>query len=310
MFEYPFPFMPPDLSTHGGGIDAAIWWLHILMAILFVGWGAFFICTLVKFREGKNPNANPEGTKSHFSAYHEVVIVVIECVLLFALAIPLWANWVEVGQASHPPGEALEIHVIGQQFQWNVHYPGPDGKFGKLDPKQINAQLNPIGVDPADPNGTDDLIQTQLLIPVDTPILVQVTSMDVIHGFSLPVMRVKQDAVPGMSVPIGFQATMTTKAFREEEYEKDPAKYDQKREEYLAKNQDIAFLIQAAPPPGPVWVPDHQIACAQLCGAQHYKMIGNFYILSKEEFANLKAEGDFGAWTKKFRSGEWSQDER
>ena len=60
MFEYPFPFMPPDLSTHGGEIDAMIWWLHILMAILFVGWGTFFICTLVKFRAGKNTKANPE----------------------------------------------------------------------------------------------------------------------------------------------------------------------------------------------------------------------------------------------------------
>ena len=299
MFEYPFPFMPPDLSTHGGGIDASIWWLHILMAILFVGWGAFFICTLVKFRAGKNPNANPEGTKSHFSAYHEVVIVVIECVLLFALAIPLWANWVEVGQASHPPGEALEIHVIGQQFQWNLHYPGPDGIFGKLDPKQINAQLNPIGVDPADPNGTDDLIQTQLLIPVDTPILVQVTSMDVIHSFSLPVMRVKQDAVPGLSVPIGFEAKMTTMAFKKEEYARNPAKYDELR---AADPRG-----DAAPPAGPWWVPDHQLACAQLCGAQHYKMFGQFYILSKEDFADLKTEADFGAWSRKFRRGQWDQ---
>ena len=128
--------------------------------------------------------------------------MVIECVLLFALAIPLWANWVEVGQASHPPGEAVEVHIIAQQFQWNVHYPGPDGKFGKLNAELIDPQLNPIGWDPADPNSADDLLQSQLLIPVDTPILVKVTSMDVIHGFSLPVMRVKQDAIPGMSVPI------------------------------------------------------------------------------------------------------------
>ncbi len=308
MFEQPFPFMPPDLSTHGGEIDAMIWWLHILMAVLFFGWGAFFIYTLVKFREGKNPKASPEGTKSHFSTYHEVAIVVIECVILFAFAIPLWANWVEVGQASHGPGEALEVHVIGQQFQWNVHYPGPDGKFGRLDSKLIKPESNkPIGVDPNDPNGADDWVQNQLLIPVDTPILVKVTSTDVIHSFSLPVMRVKQDAVPGMSVPIGFQATMTTREFREKEYTDNPAKYDEKREDYLEDNQQFAFLIQAAPPAGPVWVPDHEIACAQLCGAQHYKMSAPFYILSKEEFAGLKTVADLSAWTAKFQSGQWDQ---
>jgi cytochrome c oxidase subunit 2 len=299
MFEYPFPFMPPDLSTHGGGIDAMIWWLHILMAILFVGWGAFFICTLVKFRAGKNPKADPEGTKSHFSTYHEVGIVVIECIILFALAIPLWANWVEVGRASHPPGAALEVNVIGQQFQWNIQYPGPDGRFGKLDAKQVDTQLNPIGLDANDPAGRDDIVTNQLLIPVDTPVVVNVTSMDVIHSFFIPVMRVKQDAVPGQSVPIGFQAKMTTMAFKKEEYARDPAKYDALR----ASDPRGAN----APAVGPWWVPDHELACAQLCGKQHYAMIGKFYILGKEDFADLRTNADIGAWGRRFRGGAWNE---
>ncbi len=300
MFEYPFPFMPPDLSTHGGGIDAMIWWLHILMAVLFFGWGAFFICTLVKFRAGKNPRADHEGVQSHFSTYHEVAIVIVECVLLFALAIPLWANWVEVGQASHPPGAAVEIRVIAQQFAWNVQYPGPDGRFGRLDAKQVDEQLNPIGLDPADPNGRDDLtVQNQLMIPVDTPVVVHVSSKDVIHSFSLPVMRVKQDAVPGQAVPIGFQAKMTTMAFKKKEYDRNQPKYDALR----ASDPRGAN----APPAGPWWVPDHEVACAQLCGAQHYKMNGKFYILSKEDYADLKGQTDFGAWARRFRVGEWDQ---
>lgn len=308
MFEYPFPFMPPDLSTHGGRIDAMIWWLHFLMAILFVGWGIFFIYTLLRFRAEKSPKADHEGVRSHFSTYHEVAVVLAECIILFVLAIPLWANWVEVGQASRPPGEALEVHVIAQQFAWNVHYPGPDGEFGKLDAKQIDEQLNPIGLDANDPAGADDItLQNRLMIPVDTPVSVKVTSKDVIHSFFLPVMRVKQDAVPGLSIPIGFQAKQTTMAYKKDEYQRDQAKYDQRREDYLAENQANAALVQSAPPPGAWWVPDHEIACAQLCGAQHYKMNGKFYILSKEDFADLKAFEDFSAWQRKFQSGQWDQ---
>lgn len=300
MFEFPFPFMPPDLSTHGGQIDSMIWWLHILMAVLFVGWGVFFVYTLVRFRAGSNPKADHEGVKSHFSTYHEVAVVVVECLLLFALAVPIWASWVEVGQATHDPGEALEVNVIAQQFAWNVHYPGPDGKFGRLDSGRINETLNPIGLDPDDPNGKDDIaLQNLLLIPVDTPIKVNVTSKDVIHSFFLPVMRVKQDAIPGMKIPVGFQAGMTTMAFKKAEYLANQARYDA-----LRANDPRG---DSAPPAGPTWVPDHQIACAQLCGAQHYKMNGLFYILSKEDFADLKAQPDFGAWARKFRRGQWDQ---
>src|SRR5205814_207611 len=82
-----------------------------------------------------------------------------------------------------------------------------DGKFGKSDPSLISGD-NPLGVDPEDPSGKDDLVTVnQLHIPVNRPVIVAVSSKDVIHSFNIPVLRVKQDTIPGQQIPIWFEAT-------------------------------------------------------------------------------------------------------
>ena len=101
---------------------------------------------------------------------------------------------------------AVEIRVVAQQFAWNIHYPGKDGIFGKTDPKLMDS-LNPLGLDPSDLSGKDDVTTlNQLHIPVHTPIVIHLTSKDVIHSFDLMAMRVKQDVIPGMSIPVWFEA--------------------------------------------------------------------------------------------------------
>ena len=194
-----------------------------------------------------------------------------------------------------PKSSALPSLRVGEQGSPS-DYPGPDGKFGRLVTKEIDSQLNPIGIDPSDPAGKDDIqLGDQLIIPAHRPIVVQVTSMDVIHSFSLPVMRVKQDAIPGMSIPIGFEAKMTSMEFKKQEYDNNRQKYDTDAEGNERENK------------GPWHVPDHEIACAQLCGAQHFKMVGKFYIASSEDFTDFKSYSDFSGWVRKFRHGEWNQ---
>ena len=108
-----------------------------------------------------------------------------------------------------PKDKSLQVHIVAEQFAWNIHYPGKDGVFGKMDPKLITAS-NPLGLDPNDANGKDDVITlNQLHIPVDTPVIVNLSSKDVIHSFTLPVMRVKQDVIPGQVIPIWFEAKST-----------------------------------------------------------------------------------------------------
>lgn len=202
--------LPLDISADGYRIDAIIGWVHLVMFVLFVGWGAFFIYAMIRFRRQRNPVADPQGVRTHATSYLEAVIVVIELVLLFALSIPFWAGFV----AKVPePSEAMRIRVVAQQFQWNIHYAGPDGVFGRTDPALVRPQENNhIGLDRDDLFGKDDVMtNNQLNVPIDQPIVIELSSLDVVHSFFVPVLRVKQDAVPGLVIPLTFTATATGK---------------------------------------------------------------------------------------------------
>ena len=193
--------LPVQASTHAAEIDQMISLVHWLMAILFVGWGIFFLFVLVRFRSGANPRASYTGAKGKISKGLEVAVAVVEVILLVFYAIPAWAKRVKAFPAEN---EAVVVKVVGEQFAWNVQYPGPDGKFGRTDVKLVAAD-NPLGLDRTDPAAKDDVTTiNQLNLPVDRPVLVHLSSKDVIHSFSLYEMRVKQDAIPGMSIPVWF----------------------------------------------------------------------------------------------------------
>jgi cytochrome c oxidase subunit 2 len=193
--------MPPQASTHAGQIDHMMVLVHWLMLVLFVGWGAFFLFVLVRFRKRANPRANYAGAKGKLAKGSEIGVAIVEVVLLVFYAIPAWAT-----RAAEFPAEteAVVVRVTSEQFAWNVHYPGPDGQFGRRELARIAAD-NPLGLDRNDPAGKDDLTTVnQLNVPVDRPVLVHLTSKDVIHSFGLFEMRVKQDAIPGMEIPVWF----------------------------------------------------------------------------------------------------------
>jgi cytochrome c oxidase subunit 2 len=203
----------PDLAAaHGGQIDSLIGWIHIFMFVLFVGWGGFFLYCLVRFRRSRNPVADYAGVRSHRSTYLEVGVAVVEAVLLFGFAIPLWAARVD---RIPPESEALLVQATAEQFAWNFHYAGPDGKFGRTDLKLLDIQSNPLGLDRSDPAAKDDVTTlNQLYLPVNKPIIVRLRSKDVIHSFGVPELRVKQDAVPGLTIPIWFVPTVTSVVLR------------------------------------------------------------------------------------------------
>ncbi len=198
--------MPPQASAHAAEIDQMTVLVHWLMAILFVGWSAFFLFVLVRFRRSANPKANYHGVKSHFASYTEIAVAVLEVVLLIGFAFPAWAHRVTEFPSE---SEATVVRVVGEQFAWNVHYPGDDGLFGRTDIGLITP-ADPLGLDLTDPAALDDLTTiNQLNLPVDTPVLIRLTTKDVIHSFTLLEMRVKQDAIPGMEIPVWFVPTLT-----------------------------------------------------------------------------------------------------
>ena len=241
--------MPEDWSEHGYQIDSIIFWMHVLMLALFVGWGLFFVFTLIRFSRLVNRKANYHGVKSHVSRYLEVAVAVAEVILLIGFSIPVWAQAIaypEDRRAAEPP---YNIRVHAQQFAWGFHYPGPDGEFGRTDGKFIEAGVDDIGLDQSDPRGKDDLIVTKNLhVPVSVPIAMKLTSKDVIHSFSIPTLRVKTDTIPGVMSTLWFKA----------------------------------LPQEAGPSDGTPLVSD--IACAQLCGVQHSVMKGEVTIEIEKDF--------------------------
>ena len=211
------PGMPMNATAHGvlqSGIhetDNLIYLIHVLMFVLGIGWGIFLVYTLLRFRQSKNPTASYDGVRGHLSSYLEIGVAVVEGILLIGVSLPFWSQ--QLGDANVKSVKApLVVRVLAEQFAWNFHYPGPDGKFGRIiNPKTVKGNKsfyrdNPVGLDLSDPNARDDITTVnQLHLPVNKPVIAQLMSKDVIHAFSLPVMRVKQDTIPGIQVPVYFE---------------------------------------------------------------------------------------------------------
>ncbi|MEP6936801.1 MAG: hypothetical protein ABI871_01915 [Chthoniobacterales bacterium] len=197
---------PPNASEHGFQIDHILEFSHWFMATLFVGWFAYFVYVLIRFRKSRHPVANHEGVKNGISTHLEFAVVLIEAVLLVGFAIPLWAKRVNEFPETK---DAVLVHAVGQQFNWNFHMPGPDGQFGRRDINLVS-NSNPLGLDNADQAAKDDLVVLgELHVPVDRPVIIELSSKDVIHNFALPHMRSAQDAIPGQIIPMWFKPIRT-----------------------------------------------------------------------------------------------------
>ena len=254
--------LPISISSSGPAIDETIVLMHWLMLFLFIGWGTFFIVSLIKFRKSKSPQADYVGVKSHMSTVFEVAVALIEIILLIGFSFPIWANRVNDVPTSNQ--DIIHVRVVAQQYAWNIHYPGPDGLFGNLKSELVDEVSNPIGLDRSSFGASDDFFTiNQFHIPVNKKIRIDLSTKDVIHSFKLPELRVGQDAIPGMSIPIHFDATMTSEQFLKQ--------------------------MVGTPREGK----GLEIACAQLCGLGHYRMKGYLTVETEDEYndwLDLQAE--------------------
>lgn len=201
----------PNAAAHGQSLDDLMLYIHLLVAVLFVGWLGYFVVAVWRFRKSVNPRADHTGTRSHFSTYAEIGVAAVEVLLLLGFAVPLWAKAVDQFPVAtgNPDTDPIEIQIMAQQFAWNAHFTGPDNKWGRQDTKFAN-NGNVFGVDPEDAAGKDDVTSSgSFYIPVNREVICRISSMDVIHCFKVPRLRVTQDAIPGMSIPVHFKATTT-----------------------------------------------------------------------------------------------------
>lgn len=175
-------WLPEAVSTYATDIDRIFYVILVVTGVVLVGVEAAIVYLIVRYRgrEGRKAEYIEGSTKA------EVIWTVTPAVFIIGLAVASYTVWPEVKDPRRFPADAMEVAVEASQFEWNVSYPGPDGRLGTEDDFATRNQLN---------------------VPVNRPVIVHLTSEDVIHSFFVPAFRIKQDAIPGKSIRLWFEAT-------------------------------------------------------------------------------------------------------
>lgn len=203
-------WMPPDLSQLGAGIDHQMSETMVTSGVLFVLAQlvlAFFVWRFADNNDQRKIKIFPGGATP--MVVGAIILVGAEILALTLVGTKIWASIYVTPADPH----SLKIDVQAEQFAYYFRYPGPDGKFGGLHPELIDASTgNFFGLDPAnDTAARDDIVAATLTVPVNTPILLELHSKDVSHAFYVPEMRIQQDFVPGLVIPLHFTATRLAK---------------------------------------------------------------------------------------------------
>lgn len=233
-------WFPQGISEYAPGIDRQFLLTMIIVGIAFVAAQVGLGYAIWRFRA--RPNDESRAVYTHGSNRLEILWTVVTAVVFVAVAVIGQTVWAQMHFQSAPAG-ATQVVAVAQQFAWNFHYPGADGRFGRTAPSLVNdAAANPIGLDQFDAAARDDAQVSTLVVPVNQPVEIILRSKDVIHSFWVPHLRVKQDLMPGMDIRIHFTATRTGR---------------------------------------------YELACAELCGAQHYRMKSFLIVVTPEEHRQL-----------------------
>src|SRR5215210_2007418 len=196
-------WFPPSISEYGPSIDRQFLLTIIVVGLAFTAAQVGLGYTLWRYGDNKRTE---RATYSHGNNRLEIVWTVITAVIFIGLAVLGQRVWAQL-HFQGAPADAYKIEVVAQQFQWNFHYPGADGKMGKTRPELISdSSLNFIGLDDQDPNAKDDAVVSTLIVPVNQTVNLTMRSKDVTHDLWVPQLRIKQDVVPGMNIKFHFTA--------------------------------------------------------------------------------------------------------
>lgn len=197
-------WFPESISELGPAIDAQF------ARTLFITGLVFFLAQLglgyviLRYRDRGRP-----AHYSHGNNTLEILWTSVTAIMFLGLGIAAERAWADLRWTGPAPG-ALQVEVTGQQFAWNFRYPGPDGQFGRTDPRLVNdAAGNPLGLDYDDPAAQDDIVTPIMAVPVNQQVELILRTKDVTHSFFVRELRFKQDTVPGMVMRLHFTATQT-----------------------------------------------------------------------------------------------------
>ena len=199
-------WLPENISTFGEGVDHLFALIYYISVAIFVLVNAVYIVFIFKYRRRRKSD---RAYHYHGSNLLELTWTALPFALFLFLAFYSDGVWREIKYDSHAPNPDYTVEVMGQTYMWHFRYPGSDGIFGHREQQYISP-TNPFGIDAADPNGKDDMVTiNRLTLPINRNVLVRLSSMDVIHSFFLPNLRVKQDAIPGQWVNVWFNGGKT-----------------------------------------------------------------------------------------------------
>ncbi len=199
-------WFPAAISRHALGFDVQFNRTLIAAIVIFVAAQCALLIVAWRFRARRqDAPARPKPATSR------IEIVWTSATALLFLGLLAMGGHVGAGvQFTPAPPNPEQIEVLAKQFAWNFRYPGRDGRFGRTDIHLIDdAANNPFGLDDRDPAAKDDIVSATLRVPVGRPVKLTLTSRDVIHSFFVRELRLKQDLVPGMRIPLHFQADKT-----------------------------------------------------------------------------------------------------
>jgi cytochrome c oxidase subunit 2 len=244
VFFYQDKFLPVSASSQGEKIDQIRNVTLLFTGIVYIITQTLLIVFVWKYRYKK-------GRKAVFFPHNntlELVWTVIPSIVLVVLVVWGLNIWYQIFGKSSP--DAIVIEATAQQFRWNIRYPGADNQFGQRDLKFVD-NTNELGINWGEVASQDDILATDIYLPVGRDIKVNIRSLDVLHNFYLPHFRMKMDAVPGIPTSFWFTPIYTTQQMRDK-----------------TGNQEF----------------NYELACAELCGSAHYNMRKKVVVVTQEEY--------------------------
>lgn len=193
----------PSLISSFKQIDDQFYLTFIITGLAFLLAHLLLGYSILKYRDNNQKAVYHLGNKRL-----EIGYSVIVATIFIALAISSQRIWSKIYFSPPINTNTIEIEVVAKQFEWQFRYPGSDNKFGKINLELIDKEHNPLGLDSKDPSSKDDIVKpSELVLPVNEPIKLILRSQDVIHSFFVPNLRLKQDVVPGLLIPLQIKVT-------------------------------------------------------------------------------------------------------
>jgi len=272
-----FPLMSNSASEHGSKIDNL---MMISMALIF------FVQTVTQFflyyfaykYKGQKGNKALFYSDNHKLEFLWTIIPAIVLTILITYGLVTWSEIMDVDQDEDP----IVIELYAQQFNWKARYSGDDNALGKSNVRLIDIdRANILGIDEYDPNAQDDIITTELHLPVGKPVLFKMRSQDVLHSAYMPHFRAQMNCVPGMITQFGFTPTVTTTDMR-----KTPEMIDKILNINNIRAEKSKSLIEKGEEALDSYEFDYLLLCNKICGKSHYNMQMKIIVETQEEFDN------------------------